>query len=74
MSAAADRAAYAAIYWARRRDGGAIREIFAGLSDADHAETVWLLRTCGDLEDLADDELRLRMLGLCGGAPPPDVF
>lgn len=70
MSAAADRAVYAAIYWARRRDGAAIREVFAGLSDEDHAEAVWLLGNC-DLEDVPDDELRARMLG---AAAPPDVF
>jgi hypothetical protein len=70
VTAAADRAVYAAVYWARRRDGAAIRQVFAGLSDADHAEAVWLLQNV-DFDDLPDSELRARMLA---AAVPPDVF
>jgi hypothetical protein len=63
---------YAATYWARRGDGAAIRQVFAGLSDDDQAEMMWLLRNC-DLDTLADDELQLRMLDLSADAPP-EVF
>jgi hypothetical protein len=73
VSAAADRAVYAAVYWARRRDGAAIRQVFDGLSDTDQVEVAWLLSHC-DLDGLADDELRLRMLGLAGEAPSPGIF
>jgi len=71
VSTAADRAACAALYWARRRDGAAIRHVFDGLSDTDRAEAVWLLTHC-DLDDLTDGELRLRMLA--ASAPPPGIF
>jgi len=72
VTAAAERALYAAVDWSRRQNGAAIREVFACLSDTDHAEAVWLLQNV-DLDGLADDELRLRMLGLAA-VPPPGIF
>jgi hypothetical protein len=71
VTAAADRAACAAVYWARRGDGAAIRLALAGLGAADHAETVWLLQNV-DFDGLTDAELRVRMLD--AAAVPPDVF
>jgi hypothetical protein len=72
MSAAADRAVYAVLYWARRRNGGAILQVAAGLTDDDRVDVIWLLRNCDHLNDLTDTELRRRMLG--AAAAPPEIF
>jgi hypothetical protein len=63
VSALGERAAYAALYWARRRDAAAIRTVVAGLDDAAKATAAALLRS-EELEDLTDGELLERMLGL----------
>jgi hypothetical protein len=62
-SVLAERVACAAVFWARREDGEAIRRASAGLSVADHAQVVQML-TKGVLEDVSDAELLERMLVL----------
>ncbi len=71
---AADRACYAIVFWAKRRNGAAIREVSSALSDADLAEVAWLLRNCDGLDSLDDAELQRRMYGLAGDAPSPEIF
>jgi len=72
-SALAERAACAAMFWARpeRRDAEAIRGAVAGLSDADHAAVVALLRGA-EIPALSDDELLGRMLELGAKARGPE--
>jgi Caudovirus prohead serine protease len=62
-SALGERAAYAALYWARRRDADAIRAVVAGLDDAAKATAAALLSS-DELEVLSDAELLERMLEL----------
>ena len=64
-SALAERAACAAMYWAKpeRRDADAIRGAVAGLSEADHTAVVALLQG-KEIPALSDDELLARMLEL----------
>jgi len=62
-SALAERAACAALYWARRRDGTAIRGVVAGLDDGTRREVALLLQGL-ELEGMSDAELQARMLDL----------
>jgi hypothetical protein len=70
-SALAERAACAALYWARRKDGEAIRGTVAGLSETDLAEVRRLLETRA-LGEPSDDELVARMLDLGAKARGPE--
>jgi len=72
-SALAERAACAAIYWAKpeRRDAAAIRGAVRGLSEADHAAVLALLRG-KEIPALSDDELVARMLELSAKARGPE--
>jgi hypothetical protein len=63
VSVAADRAVYAVLFWSRRHDWAAIRELRRGVSEEDWRDAAWVLGTV-DFGHLSDDDLRSRMLSL----------